>query len=273
MAIAAQAQEQQRLAPAEASQLVTTWRRFRKHRLGLVGLTMLTLLILSVIIVPMISPFTYDSPNEASPFQPAGAESILKHHTYFLGTDEIGRDNLTRLFFGGRISLAVGLITTVFVVIIGSIMGALAGFYGGWVDTVLMRIVDLLLSLPILPILLILSQMLNSSGIMDNIFGKGLGTVATIIMVLTLFGWLDLSRLVRGSILSLRSQDFVEASKALGASNRRIILRHLMPNSAAPLIVAATLAVGNFIIIEAFLSFLGLGIQAPTPSWGNLLQG
>jgi peptide/nickel transport system permease protein len=274
MATAAQAREEQRLAPAEGGQLVTTWRRFRKHRLGLAGFAMLTLLVLSTIVVPMISPFTYESPNEATPFQPAGAESLVHPgHRYWIGTDEIGRDNLTRLFFGGRISLAVGLLTTIFVVIIGSLVGALAGFYGGWVDTILMRIVDLLLSLPILPILLILSQMLNASGIMDNIFGKGLGTVATIIMVLTLFGWLDLSRLVRGSILSLRSLDFVEASKALGASNRRIILRHLMPNSAAPLIVAATLAVGNFIIIEAFLSFLGLGIQAPTPSWGNLLQG
>jgi peptide/nickel transport system permease protein len=273
MATVAQAQEEQRLAPAEASQLVTTWRRFRKHRLGLLGLTMLTVLMLSVIVVPMISPFTFEGINEASPFQPAGAVSILNNHTYWIGTDEVGRDNLTRLFYAGRISLAVGLITTVLVVIIGSLVGALAGFYGGWVDTLLMRAVDLLLSLPILPILLILSQMLNSSGVMDKIFGKGLGTVATIILVLTIFGWLGLSRLVRGSILSLRSLDFVEASRALGASNRRIILRHLMPNSAAPVIVAATLAVGDFIITEAFLSFLGLGIQAPTPSWGNLLQG
>src|ERR671930_1265703 len=111
MATAAQAREEQRLAPAEGGQLVTTWRRFRKHRLGLAGLAMLTLLILSTIIVPMISPFTYESPNEAMPFQPAGAVSILNHHTYFLGTDEIGRDNLTRLFFGGGIFLPVWLVT------------------------------------------------------------------------------------------------------------------------------------------------------------------
>jgi peptide/nickel transport system permease protein len=136
-----------------------------------------------------------------------------------------------------------------------------------------MRIVDLLLAIPLLPMLLILSKLLDSSGIMDKIFGKGLGTVATIVLVLTLFGWLGLSRLVRGSILSLRSLDFVEASRALGASNRRIILRHLIPNSMAPVIVSATLSVGDFIITEAFLSFLGLGIQQPTPSWGNLLQG
>jgi peptide/nickel transport system permease protein len=273
MAVAAQAREEQRLSAAEPSQIVTTWRRFRKHRLGVAGLVTLVLLVLSVIIIPAVSPFTTDGINEASPFQPAGAVSALNNHTYFIGTDEVGRDNLTRLFYAGRISLAVGLISTVLVVIIGSIVGALAGFYSGWVDTMLMRFVDLLLSLPALPILLILSQMLNSSGVMDNIFGKGLGSVATIILVLTLLGWLTISRLVRGSILSLRSLDFVEASRALGASNRRIILRHLMPNSAAPLIVASTLAVGGFIIDEAFLSFLGLGIRAPTPSWGNLLQG
>src|SRR6476660_886202 len=172
MATVAQAQEEQRLAPAEAGQLVTTWRRFRRHRLGLAGFAMLLLLVMSVIFVPILSPFTYDSPNEASPFQPAGAVSILSGHTYWLGTDDIGRDNLTRLFYGGRISLAVGLLTTMFVVIIGASVGALSGFYGGWVDTGLMRIVDLLLSLPLLPILLILSQMLNSSGVMDNIFGK-----------------------------------------------------------------------------------------------------
>src|SRR5438105_12136120 len=116
MATTAQVHEEQRLAPAEAGQLVTTWRRFRKHRLGLLGLIMLTLLVLSVIIVPMISPFTYASPNEAAPFQPAGAHALLTGHTYYLGTDSIGRDNLTRLFFGGRISLAVGLLTTLLVV-------------------------------------------------------------------------------------------------------------------------------------------------------------
>ncbi|MFL5732579.1 MAG: ABC transporter permease [Chloroflexia bacterium] len=273
MVAVTQAQEEQRLAPAEAGQLAATWRRYRKHKLGLVGLAILALLMVSVIVVPIISPFTYDGINEAIPFQPAGSVSMLNGHTYWLGTDEVGRDNFTRLFYAGRISLAVGLITTVFVVIIGSAVGALAGYYGGFTDTALMRVVDLLLSLPVLPILLVLSQMVNKSGVMDRIFGKGLSTVVTIILVLTLLGWMPISRLVRGSILSLRSLDFVEASRALGASNRHIIMRHLMPNSAAPLIVAATLSVGAFIITEAFLSFLGLGIQAPTPSWGNLLQG
>lgn len=270
---------EERLAPAEPSQLALTWRRFRKHRLGLTGLFVLSLLIASAIIVPMLLPFTYDDVGDATPFMPAGSVSVALPQpglVHILGTDDVGRDVFTRLFYAGRISLTVGLLSTILVVIIGSIIGAISGFYGGWIDTILMRFVDLLLSLPVLPMLLILSKMLDSSGVMNNIFdpifGRGTGTVATIVLVLTIFGWLGVSRLVRGSILSLRSLDFIEATRALGANSRRIILRHLMPNSMAPIIVAATLAVGDFIITEAFLSFLGLGIQPPIPSWGNMLE-
>jgi peptide/nickel transport system permease protein len=286
--MAAVARTEERLAPAEPGQLAATWRRFKKHRLGLTGLATLTLLVISVIVVPMISPFQYDEldPEALVPdsrpgrglegnfaYKPAMWDAPLSGKMHYLGTDAVGRDNLTRLFQGGRISLMVGLITTLIVVTIGTIVGSLAGFYGGWVDTLLMRLVDLGLSLPILPILLVISKMLDQSGVLKNTLGRDAGTVATIIVVLSLFGWLGLSRLVRGSILSLRSLDFVEATRALGASNRRIIMRHLMPNSMAPIIVAATLAVGDFIITESFLSFLGLGIQDPVPSWGNLLQG
>ncbi len=273
----------ERIAPAEPGQIVQTWRRFKRHRLGLAGVVILALLVVSVIVVPIVSPFQYDQvdrealvPDAASPnyqFKPALWVAPLSGSRHLLGTDAVGRDNLTRLFYGGRISLTVGLVTTLLIVIIGSLVGALAGFYGRWVDTLLMRLVDLMLSLPELPILLVMSKLLDQSGIMTNFLGRANGTVATIILVLSLFGWLGLSRLVRGSILSLRSLDFVEATRALGASNRRIILRHLMPNSIAPITVAATLAVGQFIIAESFLSFLGLGIQEPTPSWGSLLQG
>lgn len=283
--MATMAKVEERLAPAEQSQLSMTWRRFRKHRMGLIGLVTIVLLVVSVIVIPAISPYEFDQidplalvpdPNlplaaQTTTFKPMMWTSMAGN-LHILGTDDVGRDNFTRLFYGGRISLTVGLLTTLIVIIIGATVGALAGFYGKWVDTLLMRLVDLLLSLPELPILLIMSKMLNESGIMTNIFGK-MGSVATIILVLSFLGWLGLSRLVRGSILSLRSLDFVEASRALGASDRRIIMRHLMPNSMAPIIVAATLAVGGFIISESFLSFLGLGVQNPTPSWGNLLQG
>ncbi|MGA7730934.1 MAG: ABC transporter permease [Chloroflexia bacterium] len=287
MAVVTTTRDRENLAPAEAGQLKTTWIRFRRHRLGVLGLVTLSIIALATIIVPMIIPFKYSEiDNEAlfpDPRNPALAASIdfkpamwtapVSGKTHYLGTDRIGRDNMARLFFGGRISLAVGLVTAILVIIIGSAVGALAGFYGGWVDTLLMRFVDLLLALPILPILLIVSKMLEQSNIMKNAFGPVLGTVITIIIVLTVFGWLSISRLVRGSILSLRSLDFVEATRALGANNRRIIVRHLLPNSLAPIIVAATLAVGDFIITESFLSFLGLGVRDPVPSWGNLLEG
>jgi peptide/nickel transport system permease protein len=305
MATAAKVEDRERMAPAEPGQMALVWRRFRKHKLGLIGLVTLSILVVSVVVVPMLLPFNYEQIDEGAlsidpvtntAFKPMWFSSPMTVTTYqlddpatvgvdesymvnpdggklhILGTNELGRDNMARLFYAGRISLAVGVITTIIVVIIGAIVGALAGFYGGWVDTILMRLVDLMLSLPTLPILLVLSQGLGKSAFMDNLFGPGLGTIATIIMVLSFFGWLTLSRLVRGSILSLRSLDFIEATRALGANNRRIITRHLMPNSFAPIIVAATLAVGDFIVSESALSFLGLGIQAPTPSWGNIME-
>jgi peptide/nickel transport system permease protein len=226
------------------------------------GFFTLTTLIVLCIVIPLLSPYAYTDIGIF--WQPASAE-------HWLGTDDVGRDVFTRLFQAGRISIAVGVLTTLMVVSIGSLVGALAGFYGGAVDSILMRFVDLMLSLPELPMLLILSKMMAESQALEKIFGRDLGTVVTIIAVLTLFGWMGIARLVRGSILSLRSLDFIEATRALGASSRRIILRHLMPNSLAPLLVAATLAVGGFIISETALSFLGLGIQQPTPSWGNMM--
>jgi peptide/nickel transport system permease protein len=264
MAVAqTQPAERERLAPAEASQLKVTWRRFRRHRLGLLGVFVLTTLVSLCIIIPFVSPYEYHEITGTF-FQPASGD-------HWLGTDDVGRDVFTRLWQAGRISLAVGIITTMIVVMMGSLVGAIAGFYGGAVDSILMRFVDLMLSLPELPMLLILSRMMSESAALEKIFGRDLGTVVTIIAVLCIFGWMGVARLVRGSILSLRSLDFIEATRALGASSRRIIVRHLMPNSLAPLLVAATLAVGGFIISETALSFLGLGIQQPTPSWGNML--
>jgi peptide/nickel transport system permease protein len=282
---------QERLAPAEASQLAMTWRRFRRHRLGLIGMVSIIVIVLACIFVPVImdsaTGLTYEFiDNDA--LQPTLMDNgnvnftkpmfwtNSKGQLHILGTNDLGRDEFIRLFQAGRISLAVGIITTLVIVLFGGMIGALAGFYGGWIDTILMRIVDLMLAIPTLPILLIAAKMLSTSQVLSHIiiFGKdvgSLGSVFMIIIVLSAFGWMGVSRLVRGSILSLRSLDFVEATRALGANNRRIIIRHLLPNSFAPIIVAATLAVGDFIISEAALSFLGLGIQDPTPSWGNML--
>ncbi len=277
---------EERLAPAEASQLSVTWRRFRRHKLGLVGMITLIILVLACIFVPIIvqatTGFTYESIDDEALMPQVVNGNLTSTRPMFyassqgihiLGTTDVGRDVFTRLFYAGRFSLAVGVVTALIVLFIGGLVGSLSGFYGGWVDTILMRFVDLMLAIPTLPILLIASKMLSQSQIMDQTFGRGLGSVITIIVILAIFGWLGISRLVRGSILSLRSLDFIEASRALGASDRRIILRHLLPNSFAPIIVATTLGVGEFIIAESSLSFLGLGIRDPTPSWGNMLEG
>jgi len=278
---------QEQLAPAEPSRLSITWRQFRKHKLGLVGMVTLSILVLACVFVPIIMAGVYGVTYETIDDEALATPQIVNGNltftkpmfwsssqvTHILGTNEIGRDVFTRVLYAGRISLAVGVITTVLVLLLGGLVGIIAGFYGGLVDTLLMRFVDLMLSIPALPILLIASKMLAQSQIFEKAFGRGLGSVVTIILVLFLFSWMGISRLMRGSILSLRSLDFIEATRALGASNRRIILSHLVPNSLAPIIVIATLGVGEFIIAESALSFLGLGIQDPTPSWGNMLEG
>jgi peptide/nickel transport system permease protein len=244
-----------RLAAAEPSQLIVTWRRFRRHKLAVLGLIILLVLAVLCLLAPWIAPYSYAEQDLTLIFGPPSAQHLL-------GTDNLGRDILTRLLYAGQISLSIGLVCTAVVVLIGSVVGAVSGFFGGWIDTIMMRIVDLLLSIPFFPLLLVLSQMLS----------QFLPTFWTIVIVLSIFGWLGISRLVRGQILSLRSLDFVEATRALGASNSRIIFRHMLPNSMAPIIVNATLAVGGFIIAESALSFLGYGIRVPTPSWGNMLS-
>jgi len=248
--------DQERLAAAEPGQLAVTWRRFRKHKLAMIGLGILTLLAVLCIFAPFIAPYDPDKIDLPSKFAPSSWQHLA-------GADDFGRDMLSRLLYAGQISMFIGVICTVIVMTVGSIVGALAGYFGGWVDTVLMRIVDLLLAVPFFPLLLVISQMLNQ---------VGLPTVVVIVIVLTIFGWTGVSRLVRGQILSLRGLDFVEATRALGASHSRIIFRHMMPNSLAPIIVNATLSVGGFIIAESALSFLGYGVRAPTATWGNMLS-
>jgi len=227
-------------------------RRFLKHRLALIGGTAAIGLTLMAVLAPWIAPHSFDKINlEERWISPTFQNAF--------GTDELGRDVLTRIMFAGRISLVVGYVTAVAISISGALVGAAAGFYGGWVDSVLMRLVDVLISVPVLPLYLILAALIPGGG------------VGRIVLIFTVFGWTTVARLVRGQILSLKSADFVEAGRAMGASEARIILRHLIPNALAPVIVAATLTVGNAILAEAGLSFLGLGIQPPTPSWGNML--
>ncbi len=196
-----------------------------------------------------------------------------KFETYHLfGTDELGRDVLMRLVYGTRISMGVGILVALSSALIGLLIGSLAGYYGGLIDSLLMRITDALLSLPTIPVLIVVAAIdLQKVPAFSYLFSSGSESIIKLIFILCLFSWMPVSRLVRGSILTLREREFILASKTLGASDFTIITRHMFPNVIAPLLVSVTLGVGESILFEAALSFLGLGIQPPTPSWGNML--
>lgn len=191
-----------------------------------------------------------------------------------LGTDELGRDLLLRLLHGGRVSLAVGLAAAVVASAIGTGVGLAAGYLGGRVDAVLMRVADGVIALPLLPLLIVLAAVdLTKLGISPEAAQSQTTAIARLVVLVSLVGWPVTARLVRAATLSLRRRDFVQAAQALGFSPLRIALRHVLPNAAAPILVATTLAVGNVVLFESVLSFLGLGIRPPTPSWGNMLTG
>lgn len=191
---------------------------------------------------------------------------------HVFGTDELGRDVLMRLIYGARISMGVGILVALVSSLVGVIIGALAGFYGGAIDTVLMRVTDALISLPLLPVLIVIAAIdLQKVPFLHFIINSGSESLIKLVFILCIFSWMTVARLVRGSILSLREREFILASKTLGASDFTIISRHMFPNVLAPILVSVTLGVGDSILFEATLSYLGLGIQPPTPSWGNML--
>ncbi|WP_247886752.1 ABC transporter permease [Azospirillum sp. SYSU D00513] len=191
-----------------------------------------------------------------------------------LGTDELGRDVLVRLLYGGRVSLFVGLAAALASALVGTAVGLLAGYHGGRLDALLMRLTDGLIALPLLPLLIVLAAIDPARlGIPPEVAGAENASLLRIVLLVSLFGWTTVARLVRGATLSARRRDYALAAVALGASGRRIMLSHILPNVAAPAVVATTLTVGNVILLESVLSFLGLGIQPPLPSWGNMLTG
>ncbi|MBT3984323.1 MAG: ABC transporter permease [Bacteriovoracaceae bacterium] len=193
--------------------------------------------------------------------------------THLLGTDELGRDVLIRLVYGTRVSIGVGLLVAFASAIIGLFIGSLAGYYGGVIDTLLMRVTDSLLSLPLLPVLIIFAAVdLKKVPLLNFFEGSEQESVFKLIAILCLFSWMTVARLVRGSILSIKEQEFIQAAKTLGARDHIIIIKHIIPNVIAPLLVSVTLNIGNSILSEAALGFLGLGIQPPIPSWGNMLN-
>jgi|YNPBryantNP2012_1023418.scaffolds.fasta_scaffold00144_18 peptide/nickel transport system permease protein len=253
------------------SQWGLAWRRLRRHKLAMLGLFILIVVVLVSAAAPIIAPYDYEEIDLRHIYAPLFTPGNEGRPIHILGTDDLGRDIFSRLLYAGRYSLLVALITTTLTVIVGTIIGAVAGISGGWVDTLLMRFADLLLTLPTLPLLLVLSSSLRQFVALQNFLGSKL-SVVIIIFVLLVFGWMGLARLVRGSVLSLREQDFIAATRALGGNQVRIIFGHLIPNSLAPIIVAATLGFGGVIISESALSFLGFGVMPPTPTWGNMLN-
>ncbi|TME36099.1 MAG: ABC transporter permease [Chloroflexi bacterium] len=235
------------------SQWLMAFERFRAHRPAVLGVLVLSLLAIVCAAASLISPYDPDKTQLLSLYEAPS----LRHP---FGTDDLGRDLATRILYGGRVSLTIGLLAVTVAITVGTLVGVLAGYYGGFLDSLLMRFVDAMYSFPRLFLL-----------ILFGVFFKGM-TVGVIILVLGLLSWLTTSRLVRATFLSLKQREFVEAARGVGARDRRIIFRHILPNSLAPIIVAGTLGVGAAIIAESTLSFLGLGIQPPTSSWGNMLN-
>lgn len=246
--------------PAELVRPSTTywqdaWRRLKENRVAMGSLVLIVLILLLAVVGPMLSPHTYSGQDFSRKNQGPSAE-------HWFGTDGLGRDLYTRVLHGARISLSIGFVAAL-VALLGVLYGGISGFAGGWVDNVMMRFVDIMYSIPFL--LWVIMMMVY----LKEILPENAGLIAMYI-ALALVYWLDMARIVRGQILSLKEQEFVLAAHTIGAPRMRILLRHLIPNSMGPIIVTATLAVPEAIFLEAFLSFIGLGVSAPRASWGML---
>jgi len=227
------------------------WTRFLRHRLAVLGAGLVLGLVLLSLAAPVLTPYAPNTQNLALRLQPPSA-------AHWLGTDEFGRDVLARMLYGGRVSMSVGLVAVAIATVIGILLGALAGYFGGWVDQVIMRTVDVVLCIPTLFLILMLIVFLG-----PNLFN--------IMVIIGATSWTDLARLVRAEFLTLKHRDYVLAARALGVPDARIIFRHILPNALAPVFVSATFGVAGAILLESGLSFLGLGVQPPYPSWGNIL--
>ncbi|MZQ86561.1 ABC transporter permease subunit [Paenibacillus sp. 5J-6] len=229
-----------------------SWERFKRNRLAVIGLIVLVLLIIMAVLAPVIAPH---DPAEQDLLQRLKPPSM----SHWFGTDDLGRDMLSRTLYAARVSLSVGIFAVLFNVIIGVVVGSLAGYYGGKVDAALMRFVDIMNSFPTLFILITVVTLLKPS-------------LFNIIVVLVAFGWMGKSRLLRGQILTVKNREYIDAARTIGMSDFRIIVHHVLPNAIAPVIVSASIQMGAMILTESTLSYLGLGIQPPTASWGNMLQ-
>jgi peptide/nickel transport system permease protein len=241
-------------------------RRFTRHRAAMLGLVLLVAVFLYVVVGSFVFTEKDANYNDTSfRLKPPSVE-----HPF--GTDRVGRDIMARTIYGGQISLMIGALAVLVEVTLGTALGAIAGYYGGMVDSLLMRFTEAMLSIPSLLLLLVMAKFFGGQIADVQMFGRTFsGSVVVIILILGLTSWMSLARIVRSTVLSLKEQDFIQAARALGATNARIIIAHILPNSLASIIVSATLGVAGAILAEAYISFLGLGVQAPTASWGNIL--
>ncbi|MXW47541.1 MAG: ABC transporter permease [Gammaproteobacteria bacterium] len=238
------------------------------HRVAVVSAGILSLLFLFALSAPILEMILNTDASKVNLFSRYLPFS-LQHP---LGTDELGRDLLVRLAYGGRVSLLVGFTAAIIAAAIGTLIGLTAGYFGGWLDTLLMRTTDSVIALPLLPLLIVLAVIdLEKLGIPVSIANHQDIGLYRIIVIVSLVGWTGVARLVRGSVLSLRERPYIIAARAMGVPAKRIIFTHILPALISPITVATTLSVGNIILFESILSFLGLGINPPTPSWGNML--
>jgi peptide/nickel transport system permease protein len=247
---------------ARQPHVTSRWQRFRRHRLAAIGLLLVTIIVVAVTVGPLVYPHKIDDIDLLARLKPPSL-------THPMGTDDLGRDLLARVLVGGRVSIAVGVASMLFATIVGVLIGALAGYVGGITDTVLMRIVDLFIALPQLPLLLLVVYLFREP------LRQGIGTEAGVLllMVLVIGGlrWMPIARLVRASFLSLRHTEYMVACRCLGVPAVRQVVRHLLPNALSPVVVAASLGISTAIIAESTLSFLGLGFPPDLPTWGRIL--
>jgi peptide/nickel transport system permease protein len=245
-----------------------TWRRFRRHKMALLGAVTIVLLFLyafgGALIVPESRANAIDTKNRL--------QAPSWEHPF--GTDTVGRDILARTIYGGQISLMIGLTAVIIEILLGVLVGAIAGFYGGRIDNLLMRFTEAMLNIPEIFLLIVMSKFFGGQIPEVDFLGRTYsGSVVVIVLIIGLTSWMYVARIVRAEFLSLKENDFILAARATGTSNSDIISRHILPNSVAPIVVAATLGVANAILAEAYISFLGLGVQPPTATWGNMLEG
>lgn len=253
------------LLQSTTTQSASMWsavlRRLRRNKMAIAGLVIVILVVLMAVLAKPLSmgndPYYMLKVDEA-PVEIGRPELMPPMRSHPLGTDELARDAWSRLLYGARVSLFIGIVASFLCIVIGTIVGLISGYFGGWVDVLVMRFTDMMLCIPSLVLMVILSAVLK-------------GGVFQLILVIVTFGWMSSARLVRGQVLSLKEQEYVESARAIGASGWRIMFNHLLPNTMAPIIVSFSMSISGTIIHEASLSFLGLGIPQPIPSWGNML--